>query len=80
MLPSRRRRAGRFDVGVRDTARAFDLAIAERVLWQRLVVEDCHKTPRPVVAHALLWLSRPSANIGCAGSWSFGCTPYSLIS
>eukprot|EP00966_Prymnesium_polylepis_P145239 3353973-Prymnesium_polylepis.1 len=54
MLPSGRRRAGRFDVGTLSTGRGFALATAERVLWQRLVVEDCHKTPRPVIAHGLL--------------------------
>ena len=75
-LSSRRRRAGAFDVGTLDTARGFALVTAERIFRQRLVVEDCHKIARPVIAHALLWLSRVPAMDGCAGTWSFGCTPY----
>ena len=35
MLPSRRRRAGAFDVGVRDTARGFPPSTAERIFTHR---------------------------------------------
>eukprot|EP00966_Prymnesium_polylepis_P108653 2515487-Prymnesium_polylepis.1 len=55
MLPSRRRHAGRFDVGVLSTARAFAPATAERVFLYRGT--ECHlsrsaqtktRTPIPV--------------------------------
>ena len=75
MLPSRRHRAGAFDVGALSTARAFALATAERVFVQRHGVKECTKTPRPVVAHALLRLERAPAMDGCAGTWSLGWTP-----
>eukprot|EP00966_Prymnesium_polylepis_P109835 2541465-Prymnesium_polylepis.1 len=58
MLSSRRHRAGAFDAQAHSTARAFDLAAAERGFRHRLGVKDCHNTPRPVLAHALLRLER----------------------
>eukprot|EP00966_Prymnesium_polylepis_P166454 3847981-Prymnesium_polylepis.1 len=77
MLSSRRRRAGRFDVGALSTARAFDLSIAEGVVTQRLGVEleEFAKTPRSVIAHTLLRLERAPAMDGCAGTRKFGWTP-----
>eukprot|EP00966_Prymnesium_polylepis_P151268 3495310-Prymnesium_polylepis.1 len=48
MLPSRRHRAGALDVGTLPTDRAFALATAAGVFWQRLGVETCRRTrPAP---------------------------------
>ena len=76
MLPSRRHRAGTFDVGVLSTARGFAPISAERIFRHRLVVEDCRKIARPDIAHGLLRVERPPAMDGCAGTWSFGRPPY----
>eukprot|EP00966_Prymnesium_polylepis_P065706 1524637-Prymnesium_polylepis.1 len=80
MLPSGRRRAGRSDVGALPTARAFDLTTAERVFRHRLGVKDCHKTPSPVIAHALLRLARaPAPSHGwLRGRSNFGLNPLAL--
>eukprot|EP00966_Prymnesium_polylepis_P173082 4003377-Prymnesium_polylepis.1 len=75
MLSTPRHRAGRFDVGALSTGRAFALSIAEGVCTQRLGVEECVNTPRPVIANTLLRLERAPAMDGCADTLEFGCTP-----
>eukprot|EP00966_Prymnesium_polylepis_P299824 6928477-Prymnesium_polylepis.1 len=58
MLSSSRHRAGALDAQAHSTARALDLAAAERVSRHRLGVKGCHKTPSRVIAHALLRVER----------------------